>query len=241
MHVRFIMANLNNPNPVDVPPPAKRQRRFSQYDKFLEIIRSLGNKYNSSLFVCLTWSNTGVTCTYCCNDSNLKGFFTSHKPCVEFNYTKLKNHCVQNGIHFKRITDPNVKQLHPHFITAQAQLNTTNNNNNNSNSDSNPVSNPILYTPLEKILKAMDLIHLHIKLGAPLSKVKPYIEFYDDRFIAQELGSPWYVDEILTSMNTHQKRLDHRDVLGVDGKGNFALALDGSSQSIRSVKIFDMK
>eukprot|EP00483_Globobulimina_turgida_P012914 UN12938 len=94
-------------------PKKKRKRSHKSYAKFIDIITKLGKDYDPSLFVCLIWSQIGVTCSICCADTNLKGFFTSHNKITDFNYSKFKKHCIVNCIHYKRIKNLELIKVHP--------------------------------------------------------------------------------------------------------------------------------
>ena len=178
--------------------PPKDSKEVSQN------ITKLNKAYDPALFRCLSWNATGVTFSICCSDSSLKGFFTSHKPSTDFNYGKFKKHCIENGIHYKRIIkyQSEILQLHP--MTAVKSMNTS------AVSPNNVESSVPLLSDLDRIINALSLVHLNIKLGLPLSKIKPINEFCDSTFISHNLSSDWYISEIINAMDCHQKQIDRR-------------------------------
>ena len=61
--------NKNNSNnrPVGQPPPAKRQRLYTDYDEFVNIIKRLSDRYNPVLFACIRYiNNKGLICEGTC-------------------------------------------------------------------------------------------------------------------------------------------------------------------------------
>jgi hypothetical protein len=232
--------NHNHNRNIDEPPPQKkhktstivRKRRFDHFPSFSSIITRLGREHNECLFTCFKYTNKkGVTCEYCCADNKLAGPFTEQQPIKEFNYSKLKGH-IWTAKHYKRIKDNEIKQFHPLFASTSQ--------NNTKQKEIEQIAIHML-SALDRIINAIKLVHLVIKEGCPFNKVKPLNQFYSNNFIERQLSSIWHVDQIILAMNNHQKHVDHMDVFGVDNKEDFAMCLDGSSASLRSVKIFDVK
>ena len=236
MAIRPRDGDNNNSNNRNMPAPQKKKykRARNSYEDFLQIISKLGKDLGSDHFECLVYNaeGAGVTCTVCCSDATLKGFYTVQHPVFEFSYHKFKKHCLENNIHFNRIKDEQLKKKHPKSVYTNPSNETT------SNTDSVHSS---LTTQLDRILNAIDLVHIIVKEGLPLNKAEVFNRRGDSRFVEHNMSSIYYTMEILKAMDCHQRQVDRLDVLGEDGKGDIALAFDGSSKATRSVKIFDMK
>eukprot|EP01083_Nonionella_stella_P079037 216609_1 len=96
-------------------------------------------------------------------------------------------------------------------------------------------------TDLERIVNGALLVHLVIKEGQPLCKVKPFNDFYHGTFIEHKMGSNWYTTALIDAMDSWQRNQDKLDIFGPEGRSQFAMALDGSSKRARSVKIIDLR
>lgn len=220
--------NHNNNRAIGQPPPKKKRKRlFTEYSDFTAIIEKLSNKYDPRLFACIKYvANMGLKCTTCKRDSNLKGTWTKIY-CKNFNYNKIKTHVIDSDVHWRRLNDEE-KKLHPKFIALNKSQNDISINTN-------------LPSQLDKIIKAIDLVHLIIKTGCSLNKISPFSDFIGDEMIQTQLKSHYHTDEIIKAMNVHQTKLDHTDIFGPDRTNIFSMSFDGSSRKTRAVKIFDIK
>ena len=224
--------NHNNNNddnrPIGQPPPKKKRKRlFTEYNDFTAIIEKLSKRYDPRLLSCITYTeNEGLKCSVCGRDANLKGTWTK-TYCKNFNYNKIKTHIIDTDVHLKRLNDDE-KKLHPKFVAL-----------NKSQNDASINSN--LPSQLDKIIKAIDLVHLIIKTGSALNKVSPFSDFIGDTMIETQLKSHYHTDQFIIAMNTHQTNVDHTDIFGPDHTNIFAMSFDGSSRKSRAVKIFDIK
>ena len=216
-------------------PPKKRQkfdrkRKFDKYEEFVEIIIKLGKDYDPRLFACLEYRKTknNTICTSCNEDKALKGPFTEHKPAENFDYCSLKKH-IWSKKHTKRMSD-DLRLIHP--LTFKKAL------EEQKKMDRSKV---LVMSDFEKILNAIKLSHLNIKLGLPDTKQSAFSKFIDVNCMnttEHSLSSSWNVNEILCAMNEYQIECDDVDLLGPKKKQRMTMALDGSTQRHRDMKIF---
>lgn len=218
--------NNNNHNRAfdQAPPKKKRKRLFTDYSDYLQIITNLGDRYDPLLVQCIKYTNReGLSCDTCKQDKRLSGYWTT-KPIAQYNYSKVRLH-IFSAKHKSRMSNEE-KAVHPDFVQ-----------------NNNQAAQPTIGMPsqLDKIIKGIELILTVIKEGCALSKVKPFNGIMGPSLIEPQLSSAYATDQIINAMNIHQLEIDRVDILGVEGQNMFSLALDGSSQSIRSVKIFDFR
>ena len=185
--------NHNNNNPVDKPPPAKkrkkeRKRLMTSYTEFTNIIDKLGKSYDPVVIKCIRYENKkGLSCDTCKRVNpklnKLNGYWTT-KPIANFNFSKIKSH-LHTPKHKTRMSDEE-KAKHPDTRTDVdiKRVETLAN----------------LPSKLDRIIKAIELIHTVIKEGCPLSKVKPFNELMGDTCIEPELASSYATDEIINAM-----------------------------------------
>eukprot|EP01084_Bolivina_argentea_P260210 439356_1 len=222
----------NNNNQDGEPPKKKRKRTWTENTDFVDIITKLGNQYDASLFVCIQYTTKGLVCDTCNSDKTLKGWFTTHKPCVNFNYTKIRDHVINSDKHYKRM-DKDVQCKHPKCKTSKA------NQEQQRTSENSP--SPSLLSEFDQIINAIKLIHLNIKILLPDNKIKPISDFIHNNCngaIANKLSSTWHTNEIFDAMNVYQIQCDDIALLGPNKNGKIALAFDGVSQRQRTLKIF---
>ncbi len=222
----------NNNNQDGEPPKKKRKRTWTENTDFVDIITKLGNQYDPSLFVCIQYTTTGLVCDTCNSDKTLKGWFTTHKPCVNFNYTKIRDHVINSDKHYKRM-DKDVQCKHPKCKTSKA-------NQEQQRTSENSASSSLL-SEFDQIINAIKLIHLNIKILLPDNKIKPISNFIHNNCnggIANKLSSTWHTNEIFDAMNVYQTQCDDIALLGPNKNGIIALAFDGVSQRQRTLKIF---
>eukprot|EP01083_Nonionella_stella_P248247 859700_1 len=222
------------------PPPSKKYKRtFDTYQAFCTIITKLGSTsaLDVRLFTCFSYHN-GAICDECSKDKKLHGWFTK-KAVKNFNYSKLLDH-VKTKKHYDRISNESIKALHPrHFSPTMPSISESQSDQTDTNNNDNCPR--FIMTDLERIVNGALLVHLVIKEGQPLCKVKPFNDFYHGTFIEHKMGSNWYTTALIDAMDSWQRNQDKLDIFGPEGRSQFAMALDGSSKRARSVKIIDLR